>query len=127
MDYRSNSATPILFRTVRNSWYVFGLWLQFVIVGVGMLATGVALLVGRVHQPAAALVWLIGGGAVTAFAWRNSAAALGRLHRAEERAEGAESNDNLRTRHNRLGSIAATLFGRPAATAFDPSLREQSS
>jgi len=109
MEYGSNVTESVLDHAARNAWYAFGLWLHVVIVGVGILATGVALLLDRIHPPTSALAWLVGGGALAALAWRNSRMALRRIHRAEQ----AESQHNLRPRH-RL-RVQHPLVSAPAA------------
>ena len=110
MDSRSNGTKPVLHRTTPIAWYAFGFWLQVVIVGLGMLATGVALLIDRPHAPSSAVVWLTIGGVLAALAWHRSRTALRRLHRAEETPERRESNDNWRTGNQLSGAMSDTLF-----------------
>jgi hypothetical protein len=117
MDSRSNSIESVLPQTVRSAWYAFGLWLRLVIVGLGMLATGVALLLERFSSPAPGLAWLVGGGAFAAFSWRRCQTALARLHSAEET---AGASDNLSPGGHAPAIFGETLFGLSArATALE--------
>jgi hypothetical protein len=108
MDSRSNTIEPVLHYPARGAWYAFGLWLRLVIVGLGMLATGVALLLERTSSPAPGLAWLVGGGAFAAFSWRRCQTALARLHIAEE-PPGA--NDNPSNGDDAPAIGGETLFG----------------
>ena len=111
MDSRSNSTKPVLCYTERHEWYAFGLWLQVVVVGVGAMATGIALLLDSIYSPAPAVVWLIGGGAVAALAWHRSRTALLRLHHADEIAERTESTGNLHAGRRVPDAVANAVFG----------------
>jgi len=89
-------------------------------VAAGLLATGVARLLERIATPAWGLVWLIGGSALAASAWRSSYAALRRLHDAEEKGEPTEPNDARHIRYHPAGTIPAAFASvSAAATALE--------
>ena len=120
MDYCSKTTRPVLHYPSRDAWYAFGLWLRVGIVAAGLLATGVAHLLERIDAPAPALGWLIGGGALTAFAWHRARAALSRLDRAEAMADRTPWKENPRGGHRPAGAAPETLFGlSAAATALE--------
>jgi hypothetical protein len=111
MNSRSNSTELVLRHSERRDWYAFGLWLNVVVVGVGAMATGIALLLDSTYSPASTIVWLIGGGAVAVLAWRRSRTALLRLLDADEIAERTESTDNQHVGRRVPNAVANSVFG----------------
>jgi hypothetical protein len=115
MNSRANTSLSAPELADRRAWYAFGLWLRVAIVGMGMLVTGVALLLERMYAPTSGLVWLIGGGALAALAWHRARAALNRLNHAGVTADRIESDHNLRAGHHPQGTVPAALLGLSAA------------
>ncbi len=114
MDSRSSTFAPALHSTDRRALFVYGLWLRVVFVGMSLLAAGVAHLLAGPASPMPVLASLIGGGALTAFAWRRAGAALGRIDVAEATTGRSVSNDERPAGHRGTDSAPEPSIGRPA-------------
>jgi hypothetical protein len=79
MNIRTTRYVNTLPTPLRPAWIAFGIWLRVVIVGVGVLATAVGLLLERNGAPAKALLLLAAGAALTALAWHRTSRALRRI------------------------------------------------
>ena len=110
MESQLSSLRPVLHSRDRRAWYAFGLWLRVVLVGLGVMASGVALLLERSTGFTPASACLIGGGVLAAFASRRAGAALKRVD-CRVGTNPIASNDNLHTGH--LGAVPTPvrLFG----------------
>jgi hypothetical protein len=99
--------------TNHRAWCAFGFWLNAAIVGVVLLATGVAALLERSAAPMRAAAWLFGGVALAALARRRARTTFRRVLDTEITNESVARNARLRVRHNLVSTLRETRFGPP--------------
>ena len=79
MHARTNTNLPTLTQNGVSAWYAFGLWVNLVVIAVGVISTAIALILERAAKTAPGVGLLIGGLALAAFALRQADVALRRV------------------------------------------------
>ena len=94
MENRLHMFEAITNAAERRALRAFSFWLNVGLVGLGILATGIAPLIERTSTPLPALTWLLTGAAVLALAWRRANAALRLLGETAPTADHTTSKEN---------------------------------